>query len=286
MTYAQLRAFHAVSRHGGFSKAAQALGLTQPAISDQVKRLEQSNDVLLYERDGKQVALTPEGEALFGLTKQFFEIEEQIREHLSVSRAAVDGTLRIVVDAAHHLSDQLTRFRERHPSVFISLRTGNTEEVLSEIRAFNADIGVIGAIAPSADLETIDLGATPIIAFSARDYLPTGSSPMTLKALARQRLVFREPGSRTRQRVETEARRQKVALTPSMEVEGREALREVVASGNGIGFISESEFGNDPRLVKIALEGVDISMAETMVYLSQRKDVRMIRAFLSSIADM
>jgi len=242
--------------------------------------------VLLYERERKQVQLTPAGEKLFIMTKQYFEIESQIHEYLSESRSAVDGTLRIVVDAAHHLSDYLNQFRQSHPSVFISLRAGNTADILSEIRSFNAEIGVIGAIEPSNELETINLGETPIIAFSAKGYLPSRAAPVSLKNLAKEQLVFREPGSRTRQKVENEARRQKVVLTPAMEVEGREALREVVASGNGVGFISDSEFGNDPRLVKIPLKGVELTMTETMVYLSQRKDVRVIRAFVNSVKSM
>ena len=286
MRHAQLRAFHHVAHHAGFSRAAQALGLTQPAVSEQVRKLEQHYDVLLFQREKKQVRLTPAGEGLFKLTKHLFAIEEQIGEYLSETRSAVDGTLRIIADSAHHVTDYLNLFRRSHPGVYISLRTGNTAEILNQIRAFNAEIGIVGAIDPGSELIAIDLGATPITAFSAVGYLPSGSAPQCLDALSRKQLVFREAGSKTRQKVEEAARRLNVTLHPVMEVEGREALREVVAAGNGIGFISEAEFGNDPRLQKIPLAGADITMHEMMVYMPQRKDLRVIRTFVEHVRRM
>ena len=75
MRYSQLRAFHHVARLGGFSRAAEALLITQPAISEQVRKLETDHDVLLFHRDRRKVRLTRAGEELFRMTKQFFETE-------------------------------------------------------------------------------------------------------------------------------------------------------------------------------------------------------------------
>ena len=97
-------------------------------------------------------------------------------------------------------------------------------------------------------------------------------------------MVFREPGSRTRARIEAAAAEAGIALKPAIEVEGREAMREVVASGAGLGFLSEAEFGHDTRLRKVALGGVEVGMTETLVSLSARRDVPVIRAFLKALA--
>ncbi|QYX55362.1 LysR family transcriptional regulator [Roseovarius sp. SCSIO 43702] len=280
MNYSQLKAFHNVALHGGFSRAAEALLLTQPAISEQVRKLEQENDVLLFSRERKRVRLTREGEALFLLTRRFFEAEEQIREHLSQSSAAPRGELRIIADAAHHVTDVLSAFRKKHPGVHVTLRTGNSEEVLSALRSYEAEIGVLGSPDPGGDLEYVELGATSIVACVARDLIDEGIDEMTLAEIARWPLVFRERGSKTRAEIEAEAERQGVPLIPMIEVEGREAMREVVASGAGIGFVSEAEFGQDARLRRITLKGVDLRMSETLVYLAQRSDVRVIRAFM------
>ena len=281
MRHSQLKAFHSVALHGGFSRAAKAGFQTQPALSEQVRRLEQEYDVLLFHRERKQITLTETGKDLYLLTKQYFELEEQIEDYLSESRPDIDGTLRIIADSAHHITDILSRFRAAHPGVFVSLRIGNTEDILSELRAYNAEIGVVGSMNPGSDFDAIDLGSTPIIAFAAKGYLPKKVNKIDLRTLADRSLVFREKGSKTRQKLEEEASRQKIALKPAFEVEGREAMREVVASGAGIGFVSEAEFGDDTRLVKLPIRDADLRMSETLVCISARRDVRLIRAFMS-----
>ncbi|MEP0584579.1 MAG: LysR family transcriptional regulator, partial [Roseibium sp.] len=82
MRYTQLRAFHNVSLHQGFSRAAEAMNQTQPSISDQVRKLEQANDTLLFHRENRQVRLTQSGEDLYRLTRKFFDVEEQIGDFL------------------------------------------------------------------------------------------------------------------------------------------------------------------------------------------------------------
>ncbi|MFV2052921.1 LysR substrate-binding domain-containing protein [Aliiroseovarius sp. YM-037] len=280
MRHSQLKAFHNVALHGGFSRAAEALFLTQPAISEQVRKLEQDHDVLLFSRDRKRVRLTKEGERLFLLTRQLFEVEEQIEEYMSETRAAVEGSLRIIADSAHYITGVLARFRKKHPKVLVSLRTGNSEEVLSELRAYNAEIGIVGSIAPGQDMEKLDLGASPIVAIAAKGFFPAETRQLDLHDLAEMPLVFREKGSKTRQKLEDAAAQLKVKLIPAIEAEGREAMREVVASGAGVGFVSGAEVGRDDRIVEIPLTGVTISMNETLIYLSQRRDVRVIRAFM------
>ncbi len=280
MRQSQLKAFHYVAQHGGFSRAAEALFLSQPAISEQVRKLEQEHDVLLFRRERKRVALTPEGERLYVLTKQYFDVEQQIEEYMSETRASVDGTLRIIADSAHHVTDILSRFRTRYPKVFVTLRTGNTGDVLDALRSYNAEIGVLGSLSPGSDLRVVDLGGSQIVAFAAKGTVPKGLTSMSLKDLSKKTLIFREAGSKTRQKIETEAAKQGVILTPAIEAEGREAVREVVASGAGIGFVSQAEFGNDDRLAQIPIRDADIRMTESLVYMAQRREVKVIRAFM------
>ncbi|MFX0546852.1 LysR substrate-binding domain-containing protein [Roseovarius sp. S1116L3] len=280
MRHSQLRAFHYVAAMGGFSRAAEALFLTQPAISEQVRKLEQTHDVLLFHRERKRVRLTEAGEHLFLLTKQLFEVEQRIADYMTETRAAVEGELRIVADSAHHVIDLLGRFRQRYPGVTVSLRSGNTEEILAELRSYNAEIGVIGDAPSGPDMEMLDLNETPIIAFAAKGLLDDASAGMTLAEAAHYPLILREAGSKTRANLEEEAAKQGLTMSPSIVAEGREAVREIVASGAGIGFVSLAEFGHDTRLVQIPLNGVDIRMRETIVHLGQRREVRVIRAFM------
>ncbi len=285
MRYSQIRAFHHVASCGGFSRAAEALGLTQPAISEQVRKLESDHDVLLFNRDRKQVTLTPVGEELLICTKKLFEVQDQISEVLSENRAALDGKLRIIADSASHLTDRLKAYRKRHPKVFISVRTGNTTEIVEALRRYDAEIGVVGSLNPGPDMEVRSLGASPIIAFAAKTLIPDLPEAMTLAQIAKYPLIFREAGSKTRQKLEKAAAARNVALIPAIEVEGREAVQDVVAAGAGVGFVSETEFGYDARLTRISIADAEMAMSESLICLRQRNTVRTIRSFMDIIAE-
>jgi aminoethylphosphonate catabolism LysR family transcriptional regulator len=283
MRYAQLRAFHHVALAEGFSRAADMLNQSQPSVSDQVRRLEVAHDVLLFDRSGRKVRLTEAGEGLFKLTKSFFEIEDGIAVYLDRNRAAIAGRLRIVADSAVHVTQAIGRFRVSHPKVAISLWSGNTEDVLARLRSYDAEVGVVGNIGDDPDLDRVPLGETPIVAIAAHGLIPGEPRSIDFRDLGNWPLVIREPGSRTRAKLEAAAARAGIQLAPAIEVEGREAMREVVASGAGLGFVSEAEFGHDTRLRRIAISSAELSMAETLVTLRARRDVPVIRAFLKAL---
>jgi aminoethylphosphonate catabolism LysR family transcriptional regulator len=280
MRQSQLKAFHSVALFGGFSRAAEAMSISQPAISEQVRKLEQAHDVLLFHRDKKNIHLTHEGEGLFLLTKRLFEVEDQIADYMSETRAVVEGELRIIVDSAHHITDMLSKFRRSYPKIHVVVRTGNSEDVLSALRSYDAEIGVVGAPAAGNDMQSLDLGSSSIVAFAAKGFLPGNRHEISLAELTELPLVFREKSSKTRQKLETEASIQGLKLRPAIQAEGREAVREIVASGAGIGFVSTAEFGHDNRIAKYDLKECELRMNEFMVFLSQRQDVRVIRVFM------
>ncbi len=279
MRYVQLRAFHYVAVCGGFSRAAEALLLTQPAISDQVRKLEEEYDVLLFNRHKKQVTLTASGEQLLEITRRMFDMEEQALGLLSESRALRSGNLRIVADAAHHLLHILTRFRRKYPGIRVSLRSGNTESVVASLYSYEADVGVLGQVPTGRDFDVLRLNSTPIIAFAAADHPLAGRRSITLKELAAEPLVLRERGSKTREKLERMAADLAIDLQPAVEAEGREAVREIVASGGGVGFVSAAEFGEDTRLAPIAIDGPEMLMDEALICLRERSASKLVRAF-------
>lgn len=285
MKYVQLRAFLNVAEHGGFSVAAKAMGLTQPAVSDQVLSLEQEYDILLFNRQRKQISLTEQGEKLQAIARPMFEIEARAVEYLTEARTITTGTLQVIADSAFHLTELLSRFRAKYPNIHINLRTGNSVEVETELAAYRADIGVLGSQIKTDQFLRISLGTSPIVAFASGNFLTPSKKPMPLAELAKYPLVFREKGSKTRQKLEEAAKQQKVSLNPSIVAEGREAVREIVAFGGGIGFVSDAEFGQDARLIRIPISGPEIPMEETVVCVRHRSEVRTIQAFMDMAAN-
>ena len=286
MTYSQLRAFHCVATYGGFSKAAEKTQHSQPVLSGHVKQLEEFYDNLLFKREKKRISLTSAGKELFILTKQFFEVEEQINSHLSKSSASVSGKIRIVADSAIHIIKILKSFRKNYPDVIIDLTIGNSKEVTTSIRNYDAEIGVIGSPVEGPDLQTLTLETSKIKAIASKKFFNKIPKALSFQDLEQLPLVFRENGSHTRETLIAEALKQKKQLVPVIEVTGREGLHELVANGLGIGFVSQAEIGQDPRLAHIDIDAGHTEMTETLMYLTARKEVPVIRAFLKAAEDL
>lgn len=276
MRYTQLRAFHHVALTGGFSRAAEALHLSQPAVSEQVRSLEAAYDVSLFKRARRTVTLTPDGERLFESTRRLFDAEQAAREMLTEHRVERTGMLRIHADSPHHILHILAQFRTDHPNVSVQVRTGNSTGILAALKAYEADIAIIGELPDNRALDVVALGASPIMAFARKggplDHLPT----IPLKHLLTLPLVLREQGSKTRAKLEQAAG----SLPRAIEAEGREAVREIVAAGGGVGVVSEAEYACDPRLVNARITSPELTMEEAVVCLRERSENRLIAAFM------
>ncbi len=281
MRYVQLRAFHHVAVHGGFSRAAEALGLTQPAISDQVRKLEAEYDIRLFDREKKQIRLTEAGRELLEITNRLFEVEARALEYLSETQTLRTGKLNIVADSAHHILHVLTLFRRAHPGVAVSVRSGNTATVLDGLASYEADIGVIGEVPDGREFEVVRLDSSPVVAFVASSSPLATQSSLTLKKVCEHPLVLREKGSHTRALLEAELARRNISYRSGIEAEGREAVQEIVAAGGGVGFVSQAELGNDSRLVTLELDDTELTMNEAIICLRERRDSKVIRSFMT-----
>ena len=280
MRYVQLRAFHYVAICGGFSRAAEALFLTQPAISDQVRKLEQEYDIILFNRRKKQVTLTDAGQRFLEITRRLFEVEKQAHEMLSESRSLRSGSLRLIADSAHHALPIIGRFREKYPGIELSIRSGNSEKVINQLYNYEAEVGILGEVPESDDFVTIKLSSAPLVAFTAAGHPLSKVKSMTMDMLSQQMLVLREHGSKTRQNIENAAEAHGITLKVAIEAEGREAVREIVATSGGVGIVSEAEFGQDSRLVPIRISDCDAMLDQALICLQERAGGKLMGAFL------
>jgi aminoethylphosphonate catabolism LysR family transcriptional regulator len=279
MYYSKLRAFHAVAIHGGFSKAAKQLSLTQPTLSDQVGKLERDFDILLFNRTSRLVTLTEAGKHLLSITSRMFECEAEALEFLNETWDLQTGTLTISADAPFHILKVVREFRARFPGVDINIKSGNSEEILQQLLEFEADIGVLSRVPEDSRLQSLCLREDPLVAVVSKDHHWAKKRAIRFSDLADQPLVLRERGSTTRLLMEQEFARQRIRPGAVMEIEGRENLREAVAMGNCVGIVSKPEFGYDNRLKMLALEGCDLPMHEYMVCLENRSSMRLVAAF-------
>jgi len=279
MYYYQLRAFHAVASYGGFSKAARQLNISQPAISDQVRKLESWFNIRLFERKRRSVVPTELGLRLFELTKRMFELEKEAMELLSESEALRTGSLRLAADTPLHSVNLIGTFREVYPGISISLSVGNADEVLANLYEFNADIAVLADIPDDDKLQYLPLRTDPLVAFVSSTHPWADRKSITLKELCAEPMVMREVGSKTRMTLEEELTKRDLTYDMALEAEGRATAREAVAAGIGVGVVSESEFGFDTRLRVLTLSDCEGTMTENLVCLKERAKLRTVAAF-------
>ena len=283
MRYVQLRAFHYVAICGGFSRAAETLGLTQPAISEQVRKLEDEYDVRLLNRRKKQVDLTASGQKLLEITHRLFEVEGQALEFLSQSRDLRSGSLRIIADSAHHLLQMLGPFRTAYPGIDITISSGNSEDVVAALKTYEADVGVLGEVPEGNLFNAIKLSSAPLVAFTAKSEAAETNKieTITLADLLKQPLILREAGSKTRQKLEDAAAQSGLSVNAAIEAEGREAVQQIVAAGAGYGVVSAAEFSGMENLTPVAISDCDIVMDEALICLAERQRGKLISTFFA-----
>ena len=168
MRYTQLRAFDAVAREGGFTKAAARLSLTQPAVTVQVRRLEESYGVLLFDRTSEGVELTDIGRAMFIMTRQMQGIEEQVRELLTASHRLETGELRVAAGGPHVAMGLIAAFVIRYPGVRLSVTFGNTREVWRSLLEHRTDVVIIAGAGEDERMNTVPFSRQRIIALVSK----------------------------------------------------------------------------------------------------------------------
>lgn len=284
INHAQLRAFHAVATEGGFTRAAAALHVSQPTLSGQVKALEEAYGVRLFERRGRRVEPTELGRALLEITRRLFTLETEAEQLLAAARGLRRGHLRIGADAPYHVIPALAAFTRRYPAVRLSLTIGNTEALLQELQEHRCDVAVIAEVRGDPRLHILPLRRDRLVAFVDHRHPWARRRGVRLAELAGQRLVLRELGSTTRRLFEAAMARRGLALGEVLEINSREAVREAVAAGLGIGIVSENEFGSGGRLHRLAILGEELPNVEYVVCLEERRGLRLVRAFLEVVA--
>jgi aminoethylphosphonate catabolism LysR family transcriptional regulator len=277
---AQLRAFHAVATEGGFTKAARLLNVTQPTLSQEVKALEETHGVLLFDRSRRSVTPTEVGKALFAITRRLFAAEQEALELLAGVHALDGGVLAVGADGPFHAVPLLAEFARRHPAPKVTLSVGNSQTLLQGLLETRIDVAVLADVPVDARFYVVPLRRDPVKALLPHGHPLAKQGAVTLEALAGERLVLREPGSMTRRLIERAFADADLRPAALIEIESREAVVEAVAAGLGIGFVSAAEFIGDPRLSLRTIAGAVVEMDEYVVCLRERRRLAVVRAFL------
>jgi aminoethylphosphonate catabolism LysR family transcriptional regulator len=286
MNYAQLRAFHAVAETGGVTRAAERLGVSQPAVTVQIKALEDGYGVELFHRINRRLVLSDLGKELLDIARRGFAAMDEAATLLGESGSLDRGSLTVGADGPYHVIAHLAAFREKFPGVAVTLAIGNSDDMLEDLLEFRTDIAVLARLVDDPRLTFRHVARHRLVVFVPRDHAWGKRRGVTLADLAGADMVLREHGSTTRRVFEAALAERGIRPHVVMEIESREAVREAVAAGLGVGVVNEAELGHDERLVALPLQDGDITTDEYVVCRADRSERRLVRAFLDMVGAM
>jgi aminoethylphosphonate catabolism LysR family transcriptional regulator len=285
ISQSQLRAFHAVATEGSFTKAATSLNVTQPTLSGQVRALEERYGVHLFDRRRRKIEVTDIGRQLLEITWRLFNLEIEAEQVLNAAKGLKRGHLRIGADAPYHSVPFLVMFNRRYPNLRLSMSIGNSTNLQSDLLDQSCDVAIAANVATDPRLFAIPFRQDQLIAFVDRANPWAKRRRIQLEELAGKRLVLREPSSTTRQCFDRAISGAGIKIGEVLEIGSREAIREAVAAGLGIGIVARAEFGDDIRLKALEFEGPLMASTEYVACLSDRKSTPLVKAFLDIVQE-
>jgi DNA-binding transcriptional LysR family regulator len=289
-TLRQLRIFEAVARHLSFSRAAEELHLTQPAVSMQVQALEELAGLPLTEQSGKKVRLTPAGEEV---ARQARRIALQLRE-ASEALAAMQGVeagrlmIGVVSTAKYFAPALLAEFRRRHPGVELRLLVNNRGTTVRQLAENEIDLAIMGEPPKEFETEAHAFAEHPLIFIAAPDHPLADKRRIDPQRLIGETLLIREQGSGTRSALERYLTEHELSAENTMELGSNETIKQAVMAGLGIAFISEHTIGLERSagcLVKLNVSDTPVKRSWYLVYRSDKRLMPAARAFVDFMAE-
>ncbi|MBI1174169.1 MAG: LysR family transcriptional regulator [Sideroxydans sp.] len=277
LTIRQLRIFDAVARHLNFSRAAEALFLSQPAVSMQIKQLEDNVGLPLFEKQGKRLFLTEAGNEFLHycrtILQQIGEVELVITELKGLERGHLN--ISVVSTANYFMPQLLAKFCKRYPGINVILNVANRDAVLQQLADNVTDLAVMGQPPQSVDIVAESFMKNPLVVIAPPDHRLCKVKRVKLKQLEQDSFLLREPGSGTRGAMERFFAEHGVQFRAGMEMGTNEAIKQAVQAGMGLGILSlhsaelELETG---RLVVLNVEHFPIVRHW---YIAHRKSKRL-----------
>ncbi len=290
VTFRQLKVFEAVARHLSFSRAAEELHLTQPAVSMQVKSLEEGVGLPLTEQIGKRIFLTAAGTELARHARLLSQQLRDTEAALDAMKGLRGGLLNIgVVSTAKYFAPRLlAEFRKLHPEVELRLGIHNRELIVQQLADNQIDLAIMGS--PPDEMETVaqPFAEHPLIVIAATDHGLAKKRRIPPTALAGETFLLREPGSGTRGAMERFFADNGVALATTMEISSNETIKQAVMAGLGVSFISAHTVGLElatRRLARLDVLGTPVKRTWHVVRRVEKRLLPVAEAFDTFMAE-
>ena len=244
-TFRQLRVFSEVARHLSFRKAADALHLTPPAVTMQVKELEGQIGLPLFEREGRRVQLTTVGEYMLVYARKILATLKDAEDAAARLKGLQAGRLTIgmVSTAQYFLPRLLAQFQREHEGIEVQLAMGNRAQLYAMLQANDVDIAIMGRAPRELATRAEPFAAHPHVFVAPAGHPLLARSSVALSALQPWGLLMRESGSGTRAALQAFFDQYRTTPATRMEMASNEALKQAVIAGMGLSFLSLHTLG-------------------------------------------
>jgi DNA-binding transcriptional LysR family regulator len=285
----QLAAFCAVVERRSFSQAAERLGVTQPAVSLQVRALEGRLGQRLIDRSGRRVEPTEAGWRLYRNAQRLLQLEQQLIEDVRGDGERLRGTLAIGASTgpgAHLVPLLLCEFQREHPDLSIALSISDTHTVIERVAERELELGIVGAIRRHRALQFEPLVVDEIV-LAVPPAHPAAGGEIGLEELRNENVIVMQEGAGVRQVVDEELRRAGLrlrGLAPKLELGLQESVKSAVAAGYGVSFISRSAIEGElaaGTLAAVRVAGLEPARQIYVVRARGRAPTRAAQAFLA-----
>lgn len=236
----QISIFETVARYESHTKAAEKLYITQPAVSMQMKQMEATLDIELFERRGKSIALTRAAQELRMYTGDIMQSCRRMEEHLEQLKGGQQGHLVIsVTTTANHFTTRLlSDFSKTYPQVKISLDVTNRQKILTQLTNYEPDHVIMGEPPKGLNLDSETFMDNPLVVIAPADHPLCGKKNISMDEILKEQFVSRERGSGTREAIERHFKEFEKHCVSSLEMSSNEAIKQAVAAGFGLGIVS------------------------------------------------
>lgn len=286
MNFHQWRVFYEVARDKSFSAAAEKLHLSQPAVTWQIKNLEQYYEMQFFERIGKKIFLTEEGKILFEFVDRILSFIRETEEALADLRGLSRGILRIdsvFTFADYYLANILQAFHRRYPHIILQIKTGNTNQIIENTLEHKNDLAFVAYDPQNEKLKVQEVIRDTLVAVVAPHHPWAKKKTIGLKDLQNQPLILREYGSSPRRILEEVLRKRGISPRVIMESASTMAIKKMVEEGIGIAILSPQvikEEYRSQRLIKLSLRDAQIVYRFYLIYHKDKYISRSIQAFM------
>ena len=279
MLYTQLRAFDAVARAGSFVAAADAIGLSQPALSIQVKALEAAYGITLFHRRGRVIRLTRAGKELFELSRQFMAMEQQIADKLAHHHRVGEWQLKLAFDGPHITMPIVAKFRDSYPEINLTVTMGNTRTVRQQLLDQQVDLAVLPRMSDEPRVYARPIRRHEAVVIVGEKHSWRTRRRMTVQDLHGQPMIAREPGSNTQRCVDEGLNKLGIKPNIVLRLSSREAVKEAVSANLGFGIVWECEAKDMAHLHAIRLLKSEIESTDYLACLKTELRRWPIKAF-------